>query len=119
MLDKIILPISSKGDKAMVDQTILKRMAALSDETRLVIIGLLSETPDCCACELLRRLDISQGTLSHHMRILLSAGLVSCRKDGKWCHYTLEAESLLTVADFLRSFTKELAVKRPCHCQSK
>lgn len=73
---------------------------AMGDENRLTILSLL-HTGERCACRLQEALGISQPTLSHHMRILLDAGLVNARKDGKWIHYSLseagaqEAKALL------------------------
>ena len=61
---------------------------ALGDENRIKILTLL-HTGERCACRLQEALNISQPTLSHHMRILLDAGLVSGRKEGKWIHYSL------------------------------
>lgn len=62
---------------------------ALSDETRLEIIGMLSQG-ELCACELLRNLNISQPTLSHHMKTLTACGLVEGTKRGSWVHYRLD-----------------------------
>lgn len=64
---------------------------AMGDENRLTILQLL-HTGERCACRLQEALNISQPTLSHHMRILLDAGLVCARKDGKWIHYSLSEE---------------------------
>jgi len=61
---------------------------AMGDENRLTILTLL-HTGERCACRIQEALNISQPTLSHHMRILLDAGLVNARKDGKWIYYSL------------------------------
>ncbi|MGG5461038.1 ArsR/SmtB family transcription factor [Clostridium sp. B9] len=61
---------------------------ALSDSNRLRIMDLLSDG-EKCACEILKSFDISQSTLSHHMKILSECGLVKCRKEGTWNHYSL------------------------------
>ena len=65
-----------------------KIFKALSDENRLLILKLLKNSEQC-ACILLESLKISQPTLSHHMKILVDAGLVDFRKEGKWMHYSL------------------------------
>lgn len=64
---------------------------AMGDENRLTILALL-HSGERCACRLQEALEISQPTLSHHMRILQDAGLVSARKEGKWIHYSLSEE---------------------------
>ncbi|MDD3126819.1 MAG: metalloregulator ArsR/SmtB family transcription factor [Candidatus Izemoplasmatales bacterium] len=63
---------------------------ALSDETRVQVMKMLS-TENLCACQLLKELNISQPTLSHHMRILCESGLVIANKAGKWVHYRINA----------------------------
>ena len=45
-----------------------------------------------CACELLERLEVTQPTLSHHMKILCECGLVLAFKEGKWQHYDINCE---------------------------
>jgi DNA-binding transcriptional ArsR family regulator len=49
---------------------------------------------ELCACELLKKLSITQGTLSHHMKDLAASDIVVVRKEGKWCHYALNAVAL-------------------------
>lgn len=61
---------------------------ALGDEKRIKILQLLS-TGEKCACRLLEEIDITQPTMSHHMKILCDAGIVTGRKDGKWMHYSI------------------------------
>lgn len=64
---------------------------ALGDENRIRILKLL-RSGERCACKLLEELNISQPTLSHHMKILCDAGIVNGRKEGKWMHYSISAE---------------------------
>ena len=63
---------------------------ALGDEKRLRILSLLRQG-ERCACVLLEDLNLSQPTLSHHMKILCDARLVTGRKEGKWVYYSLNA----------------------------
>ncbi len=65
---------------------------ALGDENRLRILVLLEEK-ELCAGDILKSMDIVQSTLSHHMKILTEAGLVICRKQGKWSYYSLEQKT--------------------------
>lgn len=60
----------------------------LTDTTRLQILQML-QAGECCACELLQNLAITQSTLSHHMKCLTNSGLVQRRKDGRWMYYSL------------------------------
>lgn len=65
-----------------------KIFKAFGDESRLMILDILKQG-ERCACNLLEELEISQSTLSHHMKILCDAGIVSARKEGKWTHYAI------------------------------
>lgn len=75
----------------MNDHQIIGMFKALCDENRIRIIKLL-QNGEKCACRLLDEMKISQPTLSHHMKILCDSGLVVCRKEGKWMHYSLSAQ---------------------------
>lgn len=77
---------------------------ALSDENRIRILQLLG-TGEKCACILLEDLNVTQPTLSHHMKILCDCGVVSGRKEGKWMHYSLSSEGIGAARSFLASLT--------------
>ena len=57
---------------------------------------------EMCACDLLEGLDISQPTLSHHMKKLVQCNLVNVRNEGSWSYYSLNLEELNKNVDFLR-----------------
>lgn len=76
---------------------------ALGDANRLKIVRLLSGG-EKCACKLLEAFDISQPTLSHHMKILCECGLVCARREGKWTYYSLCWETLAEFHAFVDSF---------------
>lgn len=73
-----------------MNNSILKSFA---DDKRLTILELLKNN-EICACELLASLNISQSTLSHHMKILVDAQLVQARKSGKWTYYSINKAGL-------------------------
>lgn len=73
---------------------------ALGDSNRLKIVKMLSGG-EKCACKLLEAFEITQPTLSHHMKILTECGLVTARKDGKWSHYSLSSEALTAFKEFI------------------
>jgi len=73
---------------------------ALSDPNRLQIIQMITQE-ERCACKLLAFFDITQPTLSHHMRILSDCDLVHIRKDGKWSHYSMNLKTLSDYSDFV------------------
>src|SRR5216117_214567 len=65
---------------------------ALSDETRLEVVRLLSHG-ERCVCELQDVLDAAQSRLSFHLRVLKDAGLVTDRREGRWVSYALNRAS--------------------------
>ena len=88
---------------------------ALSDETRLKIIDMLS-CEELCACNILEAFNITQPTLSYHMRILTDCGLVKGRKDGPWTRYTLDMELI----DSLKIFYSQISSsKEDCICRKQ
>jgi ArsR family transcriptional regulator len=72
---------------------------ALSDETRLEIVEMLSHG-ERCVCELQGVLDAAQSRLSFHLKTLKDAGLVTDRREGRWVYYTLNREALDEIAAF-------------------
>ncbi len=82
-----------------------KVFKVFSDENRLRIIKMLY-TGEKCACVLLEELEISQPTLSHHMKILEMNGLITVRKDGKWSHYKICEEKMKQLKDCFDGYIK-------------
>ncbi len=72
---------------------------ALSDETRVEIVRLLSHGARC-VCELQDALGAAQSRLSFHLRVLKDAGLVTDRRDGRWVYYSTNREALDEIAAF-------------------
>ena len=66
---------------------------AFCDENRIRILDMLS-TGEKCACRLLEEIDVTQPTLSHHMKILCDSGIVVGRKEGKWTHYSISQKRI-------------------------
>ncbi len=72
---------------------VVKAFKALSDETRLRILNLLLER-ECCVCEVMQALDISQTRASRNLSALYDAGFLKLRKDGLWSLYSLDEERM-------------------------
>ena len=75
---------------------------ALSDETRVQIVEMLSHK-ERCVCELEQVLDIAQSRLSFHLKVLKDAGLLADRKEGRWMYYNLQRETLDQIAAYTKS----------------
>jgi ArsR family transcriptional regulator len=74
---------------------------ALGDATRLEMVGLLAaQGKELCVCELEAHFELSQPTVSHHLRILREAGLVSSERRGTWVYYALEDSVRQKLRDF-------------------
>jgi len=85
---------------------------ALSDPNRLMIVDILS-CGELCACVILQKFNITQPTLSHHMKILCECGLVTGRKEGKWIYYSLNDEIVQKFKNILQEAT---SYKESCIC---
>lgn len=85
----------------------IKRMTvvfkAFCDENRIKILRLLADG-EKCACKLLEEMNVTQPTLSHHMKILCDSGIVVGRKDGKWMYYSISADG----AEIAKKYIDEL-----------
>lgn len=106
-----------KGMNLVLDE---RRIAlifkALCDENRIRILKLL-RTGEKCACKLLEELDVTQPTLSHHMKILCDSGLVVGRKEGKWMHYCISPEGARAAADSLKELTTLVCGEEQSCCE--
>lgn len=86
-----------------------ERFKALAHPARLEILAFLADPdPACCtvqgevcACDLEEVTGLSQPTVSHHVRLLVSAGLVTGEKRGRWMHYRIAAEGVADLRDLL------------------
>lgn len=86
-------------------------LKALADDNRLRIVQMIAKESAICARDLLKELDITQPTLSHHMKALVGCGLVTSTKKGRWCYYSLDGEHARELADFMNELA-ELASMR-------
>jgi len=77
-------------------------MKALSDETRIKIFDMLSQG-ELCACNILEKFNITQPTLSYHMKTLCDSGLVEGRKDGVWMKYSINRDNLEVIRELFDS----------------
>jgi len=92
-------------------------LKALADPIRLAIIKRLSGQCELCACNILDDFEISQPTLSFHMKKLTACGLVNVRKEGVWMKYTLNTAFLEQLRTEI-SFNQALVNDESC-CSKK
>ena len=94
-----VLPTLCCGpDVAPLSETSRKDLAArfkaLADPTRVAIVNRLAATDECCVCDLTGAFELSQPTISHHLRLLREAGLVEASRRGTWAYYRLIPEAV-------------------------
>ena len=78
---------------------------ALSDQNRLRILASLTMYAELCACQITELLQVSGATSSRHLDVLIAAGLIDRRKDGRWVYYRLKADhdGFEPVMDWIKS----------------
>ena len=70
------------------------RFKALGDPTRVAIVNRLAAADECCVCDLTEAFELSQPTISHHLKVLRDAGLVESSRRGTWAYYRLVPEAM-------------------------
>ena len=86
---------------------------AFCDENRIRILKML-RSGEKCACKILEELNVTQPTLSHHMKILCDSGIVVGRKEGKWMHYSISKDGATVASELLKELTSP-----SCDCENK
>lgn len=89
-----------------------KVLKAIAEPKRLRIVDMLS-CGELCACNILEAFHITQPTLSHDMKVLVDAGLVNDRREGKNIYYSLNQDTIQHVQDILKQVFTE---KADCIC---
>lgn len=90
------VPSAQSVPDPAASRDLASRLKALSDPTRLQLLQLVAAHPDgrACICDLTEPVGVSQPTVSHHMRLLADAGLVTREQRGRWAYYTVQPGAL-------------------------
>jgi ArsR family transcriptional regulator len=97
--------------EGVLDESAANEMApvlgALADPVRLRIVSMLAAAPDgaACGCDLETPLNLSQPTVSHHLKILREAGIVEGNRQGRWVYYRVVPERLDELREALAPVT--------------
>lgn len=83
-------------------EVLTTRLKALADPSRLRIVSLVSQAGELCGCDLTEPLGLSQPTVSHHLKVLTEAGVLTREQRGKWAWYAVDDTGMAAVADALR-----------------
>src|SRR6266850_8567394 len=79
---------------AVEAERLAARFKALADPTRVAIVNRLAQAAETCVCDLTAVFDLSQPTISHHLKVLREAGLVESTRRGTWAYYRLVPEAI-------------------------
>jgi len=84
-------------------QTLAASLKALADPVRLRLVSLVAahEDGEACVCDLTDPVALSQPTVSHHLKILVDAGILTRQQRGKWAYYRLVPETLNALASLI------------------
>jgi len=94
--------------KVIIMRDFVKLFKALSDETRLRMLNILLER-ECCVCEVMQALDISQTRASRNLAALYEAGFLKLRRDGSWSLYSIDMDDMNEfVADLVQAVAKAM-----------
>jgi ArsR family transcriptional regulator len=93
-------PLTEAALTAAQAEELAVRLKALADPTRLRIVSMLLASPDAgvCTCDMTEQLGLSQPTITHHIKKLVMAGLVTGERRGTWHHYRVVPEALADLA---------------------
>jgi ArsR family transcriptional regulator len=86
-------------------ETLATALKAIADPTRLRLISLVAahDGAEACVCDLTEPVSLSQPTVSHHLKILVDAGILSREQRGKWAYYRLVPDTLNTLSALIAS----------------
>ena len=94
----VLQPICCASDAPPMKKRAAEQLAstfkALSDPTRVAIVNRLATADEVCVCDLTAAFDLSQPTVSHHLKILRDAGLVEAERRGTWAYYRLVPDAI-------------------------
>ncbi|SNX66078.1 ArsR family transcriptional regulator [Streptomyces sp. TLI_55] len=93
----------SLDEEAAVE--LAKMFKALADPVRLRLLSLIAshEGGEACVCDLTGPFDVSQPTISHHLKVLRQAGLVGCERRGTWVYYWVLPAALARLSSLLET----------------
>jgi ArsR family transcriptional regulator len=102
----------------MAMRDFVKLFKALSDETRIRILKVLLER-ECCVCEVMQALNISQSRASRNLGILEDAGFIKSRRDGLWIVYSIDEQKMNSYAAPLTELLRGSLVNEEIILQDK
>ena len=111
-LDACCAPLLSSPLSEDAAETLATALQALADPARLRLLSLIAACPgsEACGCDLTAPIGLSQPTVSHHLKVMHDAGLLSRERRGKWVYYALREDRLAAIRSILSPGPQPLAV---------
>jgi DNA-binding transcriptional ArsR family regulator len=108
------LGVAALGESQAADLSAMFK--ALGDPVRLRLLSLIASHPggEACVCEISATFDVSQPTISHHLKLLRSAGLLDCERRGTWVYYWVIPSALQQLSSVLRVDDQPLVSTTRC-----
>jgi ArsR family transcriptional regulator len=92
-------PLGAAAMSADQAETVANLLKALSDPVRVRLVSLIAAVEEACVCDLTAPFDVSQPTISHHLKVLRDAGLVDSERRGTWVWYRTRREALDAIGE--------------------
>ncbi|MBM0256074.1 helix-turn-helix transcriptional regulator [Micromonospora sp. 4G55] len=111
----VISPLAGEPIEHADAERLAGVLRAFADPARLRLLSLIQSAPEgeACVCDLTTPLNLSQPTVSHHLRVLTEAGLLERDKRGVWVYYRLVPTAISAIADLLTLPGKRAARRAP------
>lgn len=105
LIERCCAPVLDNALSAEQADDLAAAFKVLSDPVRLRLLSMIANasTGEACVCDLVEPLERSQPTISHHLSVLVDAGLVDREKRGRWAYYRIIPEKLQVLRDALHS----------------
>lgn len=96
-------PLTREPLSAQTAASLARTLKAIADPARLRLLSLVAahEGGEACVCDLIEPLGLSQPTVSHHLKVLVDAGLLTRDKRGVWAYFAIVPEALNALASVL------------------
>ena len=107
-------PLVSEPLSAAEAEDLMVLFNAIADPVRLRLVSLIAchEGGEACVCDLTAAFDLTGPTISHHLRVLREAGLISSQRRGTWVFYWINPDVLASLSDVLGPRAGQLAGRR-------
>ena len=101
-------PILPNSLPAPESERLVAIFKALADATRLDVFRLIAAQPEpICVCDVVEQFQVSQPTISHHLKVLREAGLITVSRRGVWAYYAADPRGLAALRSSVDAFAPE------------